>query len=894
MDDDATNLADLQWKAEFLAMAQVAQEEGVQIFLDDEETGDAPDADHVGTDGDPYDVCSGDAYGEDETDVCGEHEVQGLTLDSDSAICEDADVMVIDDVEEVTMGDDVEEDDGAAAGEEDDVDDAFFFDTAGQQQQTDADTSAAGIGELPAEDGVPLEEAREVFDDQDAAAEENLLHADEEEYLEQQDELEEGLEQPEHDEIIATIDPSIDMSGSLDEGYDDQFLDPECSGASTLDNEPELAHVTEGSDAGEVVASDGAFFPLLQIAASANPEHVEQDADLPEEEQAAVEEDAVGADDLLDIEEQVVGEQDFVQEEHIDQVAEHESDAIDDIEEQVVGEQEFMQEEYVDELAEQVNDIVVDPSADIAGVAIADDHLGEQGNDIVVDPSADLAGVAIADDHLGEDDTFVADMSESQLDFAAPADDAELPAVVDDDAVQVEDAADAGADFHEALDDLPEEDAGEIDNCEAADAEVPSYGLEEVADGENPDAASGVDVEAGGSEEALDSDDPSATVRTGNENGYVFLCNNRTQNECANLKLLGSPDKEFDHMKHTIKQDTQLFLFNFQSWKLLGPFVAIDEPKQNIVPSAFMRRFSAQVRVVPVGPLCETKISTRLESGMKTADEVMALMDSLLNAGAASDAIQKAWSVEATDEPPAKKLKLGGEVQSNGAHTTSLMMPKPKRAAAPKPDSSSLIRPVGRGSGAGAVFLSRARSDGTVDENGRPFNLRQVVVNFANVGASFAEKVLGRDSRRNDRMFDWEGVRRCVYTLTEEQGMQVIGVLFENFKGPDNDRHVGQGVPADIRRMCTFIQETPRLTGRNHKSADDEVTIKCAFRRNCRFLDNDNYRDWLNHMSNEKVRIWLENRQELLQMRYFFDAQMGTFDTLDGNIPAGVLASGET
>jgi len=178
----------------------------------------------------------------------------------------------------------------------------------------------------------------------------------------------------------------------------------------------------------------------------------------------------------------------------------------------------------------------------------------------------------------------------------------------------------------------------------------------------------------------------------------------------------------------------------------------------------------------------------------------------------------------------------------------------------------------------------------TVDDSGRPFNLHQVVVNFANVGASYAEKVLGRDQKRGDRIFDWEGVRRCISTLIEEEGMQVIGVLFENFKGPDNGCQVWQGVPMDIAKMCTSIQETPRVTGRNHKSADDEVTIKCAFRRNCRFLDNDNYRDWLNNMRNPKVRAWLEKWQELLQMRYFFDAQMGTFDTLDGNILACELA----
>lgn len=41
---------------------------------------------------------------------------------------------------------------------------------------------------------------------------------------------------------------------------------------------------------------------------------------------------------------------------------------------------------------------------------------------------------------------------------------------------------------------------------------------------------------------------------------------------------------------------------------------------------------------------------------------------------------------------------------------------------------------------------------------------------------------------------------------------------------------------------------------------------------------------------------WLEQCQEFLQMRYFFDSGLGTFNTLDGNLPpkmppAAVLAA---
>merc|ERR1719235_839764 len=107
--------------------------------------------------------------------------------------------------------------------------------------------------------------------------------------------------------------------------------------------------------------------------------------------------------------------------------------------------------------------------------------------------------------------------------------------------------------------------------------------------------------------------------------------------------------------------------------------------------------------------------------------------------------------------------------------------------------------------------------------------------------------------------------------------MKVVGVVYENYFGPDKSSREPRGIPDDIRRVCVAIQETPRLTGQNHKSADDEMTIKCAYRRNCRFMDNDNYRDWLKELRNEKIRNWLESCQELLQMRYFFDNQLGTF-----------------
>lgn len=138
---------------------------------------------------------------------------------------------------------------------------------------------------------------------------------------------------------------------------------------------------------------------------------------------------------------------------------------------------------------------------------------------------------------------------------------------------------------------------------------------------------------------------------------------------------------------------------------------------------------------------------------------------------------------------------------------------------------------------------------------------------------------------------DYEGVRRCLQHLTE-LGLKVIGVVKADFKAENEFGKVFWSPPNDIAAMCESIEVTPRFTGTRHKSADDEMTIKCAYNRNCRFLDNDNYRDWLQAMSNEDVRKWLESYQDLLQMRFYFDTGLdGKFDILDGICNTATLPS---
>ena len=91
----------------------------------------------------------------------------------------------------------------------------------------------------------------------------------------------------------------------------------------------------------------------------------------------------------------------------------------------------------------------------------------------------------------------------------------------------------------------------------------------------------------------------------------LFVCNNQTEQRCLQ-GLLGSPSKDFKKMKDTIADDTMLFLFNFSSKKLFGPFHKHGKIQMNIDPVAWTRfkqgkkqpppkkkksRFPAQVRI---------------------------------------------------------------------------------------------------------------------------------------------------------------------------------------------------------------------------------------------------------------------------------------------------------
>jgi len=79
-------------------------------------------------------------------------------------------------------------------------------------------------------------------------------------------------------------------------------------------------------------------------------------------------------------------------------------------------------------------------------------------------------------------------------------------------------------------------------------------------------------------------------------NGFVFLCNNRTERECLDNRVFGLPES-MRYRVFQVKEGDILFLHNYQANRLHGVFEAASDGGMNLVPYAFGGQYPAQVKV---------------------------------------------------------------------------------------------------------------------------------------------------------------------------------------------------------------------------------------------------------------------------------------------------------
>ncbi|CAE8585540.1 unnamed protein product [Polarella glacialis] len=95
--------------------------------------------------------------------------------------------------------------------------------------------------------------------------------------------------------------------------------------------------------------------------------------------------------------------------------------------------------------------------------------------------------------------------------------------------------------------------------------------------------------------------------------------------------LLASWSRDMEKMRRCICEHTQLFLQNFESHQLLGPFRAVCNPQHSFCPEAFKGRFGAQVRVKPMlgDFVVQTRIPALWLAGPMTSEEMQELWETL-------------------------------------------------------------------------------------------------------------------------------------------------------------------------------------------------------------------------------------------------------------------------
>jgi len=176
------------------------------------------------------------------------------------------------------------------------------------------------------------------------------------------------------------------------------------------------------------------------------------------------------------------------------------------------------------------------------------------------------------------------------------------------------------------------------------------------------------------------------------------------------------------------------------------------------------------------------------------------------------------------------------------------------------------------------------------DLEGRSYDLHSVVVNFVDVGRAYVMGVLMKNPEYEGDDVDWEGVRRCVRYLRTEREMDVFGIVPESFQAHDSGSGRRTKLPEDILLMCEQVEEAEREPYAGEQGSSRETTVQRAYEKNCLIVDSSVNDFRVPLAVEQKTRAWLQRCVELLQLRYYFDSKLATFDVFDGNVETGKLA----
>ena len=100
---------------------------------------------------------------------------------------------------------------------------------------------------------------------------------------------------------------------------------------------------------------------------------------------------------------------------------------------------------------------------------------------------------------------------------------------------------------------------------------------------------------------------------TSTTHGWVFFCNNGTQEDCFSRCLVGSSEKYFPNLA-PLKPGDPVLLYNFESGYLVGVFTATSEVKLDLLQNGWGKRFRAQVPLKLVERFSNPVSREKLES----------------------------------------------------------------------------------------------------------------------------------------------------------------------------------------------------------------------------------------------------------------------------------------